>query len=62
MTEIIFCIITKPLELWRWQGRDEGRNRKTWNECVEDLMKVLGLHSEWAVFRDTWMDFIWANV
>ena len=35
-----------------------GRNRKTWRECVEDDMKVLGLHSEWAVFRDMWRDFI----
>ena len=23
-----------------------ARNRKTWNECVEDDMKVLGLHAE----------------
>ena len=29
---------------------------------VEDDMKVLGLHAEWAVFRDMWRDFIWANV
>ena len=26
--------------------RCRGRNRKTWNECVEDDMKVLGLHVE----------------
>ena len=26
------------------------------------MMKVLGLHPEWAVFRDVWRDFIWANV
>ena len=30
--------------------RCEGRNRDAWNKCVEDEMKVLGLHSEWAVF------------
>ena len=42
--------------------RCKGRNRKTWNECVEDDMKVLGLHSEWAVFRDMWRDIMWANV
>ena len=30
--------------------RCRGRNRKTWNECVEDDMKELGLHAEWAVF------------
>ena len=23
-----------------------ARNRKTWNECVEDDMKVLGLHAD----------------
>ena len=38
-------------------GRD-GRNRKTWKECVDDDMKVLALHSEWVVFRDVWRDFI----
>ena len=25
-------------------------------------IKVLGLHSEWAVFRNVWRDFIKANV
>ena len=25
---------------------------ETWRECVNDDMKVLGLHAEWAVFRD----------
>ena len=34
-----------------------GRNRKTWRECVEDDMKVLGLHSEWLVFRDMWNSY-----
>ena len=39
-------------------ARCEGRNRKTvW---IDD-MKVLGLHPEWAVFRDVWRDFIRAN-
>ena len=38
--------------------RCKGRNRKTWNKCVEDDMEVLGLHSESAVLRDTWRDFI----
>ena len=27
------------------------RNRKTWRECVNDNMKVLGLQPEWAIFR-----------
>ena len=43
-------------------ARYKGRKRKTWEECVEDDMKVLGLHPEWAVFRDMWRDVIWANV
>jgi hypothetical protein len=29
--------------------RCRGRNRKTWNECVEDDMRVLGLLCEWVV-------------
>ena len=37
------------------------RCRKTWNVWRMHI-KVLGLHSEWAVFRDMWRDFIWANV
>ena len=55
----------RPVERWRWQRRDVRagiRNRKTWKECVDDDMEVLGLHPEWAVFRDVWRDFIWANV
>ena len=43
-------------------ARCKGRNRKTWKECVDDDIKVLGLHPEWAVFRDVWRDFIWANI
>ena len=42
--------------------RCKGRNRKKWNECVDDEMKVPGVHSEWMVFRDMWRDFIWANI
>ena len=50
----------RPVERWRWQGsRCKGRKRKTWHECVEDDMRVLDLHAEWAVFRDRWRDFIW---
>ena len=52
----------RPVERWRWQGRDvRGRKRKT-KECVDNDMEVLGLHPEWAVFRDVWRDFIWAKV
>ena len=39
-------------------ARCNGRKRKTWYECVEDDMKALGLHPEWAVFRDMWRGFI----
>ena len=38
--------------------RCAGRGRKTWYECVKDDMKALGLHPEWAVFRDMWRGFI----
>ena len=31
-----------------------GRNRKTWKECADKDIEVLGLHCEWAVFRDVW--------
>ena len=32
-------------------ARCKERKRKTWKECVDKDMKVLGLHPEWAVFR-----------
>ena len=38
--------------------RCAGRGRKTWYECVKDDMVELGLHPEWAVFRDMWRGFI----
>ena len=34
--------------------RGQGRSRKTWEQCVKDDMKLLGLHLEWAIFRDVW--------
>ena len=30
-------------------ARCMGRKRKTWIECVDDDMEVLGLHPEWLV-------------
>ena len=39
-------------------ARGRGRSRKTWEQCVRDDMKLLGLHSEWAIFRDMWRDLI----
>ena len=41
--------------------RGRGRSRKTWEQCVRDDMKLLGLHPEWAVFRDMWRDLIWSK-
>ena len=41
--------------------RCASRGRKTWYECVKEDMKVLGLHAEWAVFRDMWRGFITAG-
>ena len=38
--------------------RCAGRGRKTWFECVQKDMNVLGLHAEWAVFRDMYRGFI----
>ena len=35
-----------------------GWGRKTWRECVKDDMKKLGLHAEWAVFREVWRGLI----
>ena len=40
-----------------WRSLDH-RGRKTWYECLKKDMKVLGLHAEWAVFRDMWRGFI----
>ena len=35
-----------------------GVRRKTWRECVTDETDELGLHFEWAVFRDMWRGLI----
>ena len=42
-------------------ARGRGRSRKTWEQCVRDDMKLLGLHSEWAIFKDMWRDLIWGK-
>ena len=42
-------------------ARGRGRSRKTWDLCVKDDMKLLGLHSKWAIFRDMWRDLIWGK-
>ena len=38
--------------------RTAGRGKKTWRKCVKDDMEELGLHLEWAVFRDMWRGLI----
>ena len=53
--EMIGC---RPVEMWRWWVRCAGRGRKTWRECVKNDTDELGLHPEWAVFRDMWRGFI----
>ena len=35
-----------------------GRGRKAWRECVKKDTDELGLHPEWAVFRDVWRGLI----
>ena len=42
-------------------ARGRSRSRKTWEQCVRDDMKLLGLHSEWAIFLDMWRDLIWGK-
>ena len=37
------------------------QSRKRWEQCVRDDVKLLGLHSEWAIFRDMWRDMIWGK-
>ena len=41
--------------------RGRGRARKTWMECVEDDMKVLGLKKEVAQDRSKWRKEIWGD-
>ena len=55
---MIGCLLA---EGWWWRRRGRGRSRKTWEQCVGDDMKLLGLHSEWAIFRDVWRDLIWGE-
>ena len=39
--------------------RCEGRKRETWKKCVDDDMNESAwFAAEWAIFRDTWREFI----
>ena len=55
---MIGCLLA---EGWWWRGEGSGRRRKLWEQCVKDDMKLLGLHSEWAIFKDMWRDLIWGK-
>ena len=37
-----------------------GRSGKL-EQCVRDDMKLFGLHSEWAIFKDMWRVLIWGK-
>ena len=43
--------------------RGRGRSRKTWEQCVRDDMKLLGLHNKWAWkngrFKNQWWWWWW---
>ena len=60
MWMIVECDDCRNVEVARVRCR--GRNRKTSGDCVDDDMEILGLHPEWAVFRDMWRDLLWANI
>ena len=38
--------------------RCAGRGRKTWRECVKDVLDELGLHSDWVGFRYMLRDLV----
>ena len=43
------------------KGRGRGRKRKTWGECVDGDMRLLGLKREWAQDRVRWRGLISGN-
>ena len=49
---MIGCLLA---EFWRCQvARVRGRGRKTWGECVDSDLRLLGLKREWAHDRVRW--------
>ena len=42
-------------------ARGRGGGGKTWEQCVGDGVRLLGLHPGWAVFEDVWRDLIWGK-
>jgi len=67
---IIIIIIIKSGDDWVLACRNvevvkekcRGKVRKTWSECVNDDMKLLGLQPEWAFLRDVDSIRFWAKV
>ena len=56
---MIGCLLA---EGWWWRGRGVGAGvGRLWEQCVRDDMKLLGLHPEWAIFKDMWRDLIWGK-
>ena len=49
----------------RWFGHLERKSVDDWvsacRRLVVDDMKLLGLHFEWAIFRNMWGDLIWGK-
>ena len=45
----------------RGRGRGVGAGVGRRGKCGKDDMKLLGLHSEWAIFSDMWRDLIWGK-
>ena len=43
------------------EGREVRAGVGRHGNSVKNDMKLLGLHSEWAVFRDVWRDLIWGK-
>ena len=39
-------------------ARGRGKSRKTWEQCVRDDMRLLGLHSECSTLKEMWGDLI----
>ena len=42
--------------------KSRGRNKKTWEECVRQDLKRLGLKKEWAQDRTKWRGLTGGNV
>ena len=56
---MIGCLLA---EGWWWRGRGVGAGvGRRGEQCVRDDMKLLGLHPEWAIFKDMWRDLIWGK-